>query len=709
MFRLRTLGTPSVTAGETTVGGAVAQRKTLALLALLAAAGERGLSRDKIVALLWPESPADRVGHRLTQLLYSARRELGAEDTFLGSTELRLNPAIIASDLAGFTSALDRGEPEQAVSLYGGPFLDGFFLTGAPEFERWLDAERDALGKRFGAALEASAVGAEQRKDLLAAAVWWRRLSEAEPLNTRIVVRCIEALAACGDPGGARRVAQSHELRMREDLDAPPDGAVAAALERLRVSAAAAAGPAVTPSASIAVLPFVNLSPDRDNEYFSDGMTEELTNALVQVAGLRVASRTSAFAFKGRNVDACRIGEQLRVATLVEGSVRKLGDRIRVTAQLINAADGYHLWSETYERTLDDVFGLQEELARAIAAAIQLPLPRTPDEKLVRPPTRVLRAYTLYLRGRFHALRRTPDHLRVGVEYLEQAVEADPRYALAHAGLAECHALLGFEEFGDLPPLETMPKARTCIERALALEPDLAEGHRLSGVVALLFDWDWPMAEAAFRRAIELKPTHSLAHAWYALFLSAMGRSDEAMAQGLHAAELDPIAAVIQMIVSHVCYFGGRYDEALERTRLMFEIDPGSQRSFAWVGRILLLTGRLDEAIELVAQGIERCGRTPALLACLGTAQASLGRTGEALAVLAELEGLRATRYLSDVYCSPIYRELGRLDEAAACYERMYRNRSGDLAFMATEPSLDPLRAHPRFLEIVKRLRFPGR
>jgi tetratricopeptide (TPR) repeat protein len=297
----------------------------------------------------------------------------------------------------------------------------------------------------------------------------------------------------------------------------------------------------------------------------------------------------------------------------------------------------------------------------------------------------------------------------VAIEYLEQAVGADPTYALAHAGLAECHALLGFEEFGDQPPLETMPKARACIERALAIEPDLAEAHRLSGVVALLFDWDWPMAEAAFRRAIELKPTYSLAHAWYALFLSAMGRFDEAMVRGLHAAELDPIAAVIQMIVSHVCYFAGRYDEALERTRLMFEIDPGSQRSFAWVGRILLLTGRLEEAIEVVAQGIERCGRTPALLACLGTAQASLGRAREAREVLAELEGLSATRYLSDVYCSPIYRQLGKLDEAVACYERMYGNRSGNLAFMATEPSLDPLRAHPRFIQIVQRLSFPGR
>jgi TolB-like protein/Tfp pilus assembly protein PilF len=709
MFRLLTLGTTSVTAGNTPVGGALAQRKTVALLALLAAAGERGLSRDKIVALLWPESPADRVGHRLTQLLYSVKRELGTQEAFLGSTDLRLNPEIIVSDLAEFAAALARDEPEAAVALYRGPFLDGFFLTGAPEFERWLDAERESVAERFSAALEALATAAERRGDSVAAAAWWRRLAECDPLNARVVVRCMEALATSGDPGAARRLARTHELRMREDLDALPEGAVITALDQLRVSGTSRAAASAPPSASVAILPFVNLSPDRDNEYFSDGMTEELTNALAQVPGLRVASRTSAFAFKGRSVDACRIGERLRVASLVEGSVRKLGDRIRVTAQLINAADGYHLWSQTYERTLDDVFGLQEELARAIAAAVQAPLPKPRDEKLVRPPTHILRAYTLYLRGRFHALKRTPEQLRVAIEYLEQAVEIDPSYALAYGGLAECHALLGFEEFGDLPPLETMPQARAYVERALALDPELAEAHHWRGVIAFIFEWDWPVAEAAFQRAIELKPSYSLAHGWYALFLSAMGRTDQAMAQALHAAELDPIAAVIQMVVAHVHYYAGRLDEALERTRVMFEIDPSSARAFAWMGRILLLSGRLEEALEVVVRGIECCGRTPALLNCLGSAQAGLGRAREARTILAELEALQATRYVSPYYGSVIYRRLGMTDEAVACYERMYDSRSGLIAFVAVEPSLAPLRAHPRFSQLVQKLGFPGR
>jgi TolB-like protein/Tfp pilus assembly protein PilF len=699
-LRLRALGTPSVSRGNGPLGGTAAQRKSLALLSLLAPAGERGLSRDKIVAYLWPESPADRAAHRLTQLLYSLRRDLAADRLFIGAGELRLNSAVIESDVAEFYEAVSRQELERAVAAYGGPFLDGFFLSGAPEFERWVDAERANLAERFAAAIEELAIQAARAGDPSGAAAWWRRVADGDPLNARVVASYIECLAAAGDRAAAQRAMQVHEARMREELGAPPDPAVVAALERSRQVVSVTP---VTAPASVAVLPFVNLSPERENEYFADGMTEELTNALARVPGLRVAARTSAFAFKGRNADAREIGQCLRVGALVEGSVRKVGNRIRITAQLVSAEDGYHLWSETYERTLDDVFLLQEQIARAIASA--LPLGTLPPQALAPQPTSDIEAYTLYLRGRFFALRRTAGDLHVAVEYLEQAVERDPDFALAHAGLGECWVLLGFEEFGDQPPLEAMPRGRRHIGRALEIDAHLAEAHAWAAVVTFLFDWDWPAADAAFRRVLHLKPAYSLAHAWYAVFLSAMGRSTEAIAEALHAVDLDPMALNVQVVAAKTHYDARRYDEAIARLRAILDMDPTQARVHDWLARALALSGRPREALEVVEQGIARAGRVPLHLAMQGSLQATLGRRADALGILAELQQRRQTRYISEFFDAPIYRNLGQFDACIACYERLYEARSAALVFQAVEPSGDRLRSHPRFQALLQRMR----
>jgi TolB-like protein len=372
LLRLRTLGGVALERADAVLGGAATQRKSLALLAVLAHSGPRGVSRDKLLALLWPEASADRAPHRLTQLIYSLRHELGTPELFLGTTELRLNPAVCATDLDAFSVAEAKGDLERAVAAYTGPFLDGFFLPNSPEFERWADQGRAELGRRYGAAVESLAQAASRRGDHAGAARRWHELAEADPLNSRIVAGYVEALARSGDQAGALRAARAHEMLCREELDSEPGVPFREAVYRIRTGAAAVRpdGAAV----SIAVLPFLNLSPERENEYFSDGMTEELTNALARVPGLRVASRTSAFTFKGCELDAREIAERLGVGVLVEGSVRKVGDRIRLTAQLVSAVDGCHLWSETYDRTLADVFGMQERLATAIARALPLGL-----------------------------------------------------------------------------------------------------------------------------------------------------------------------------------------------------------------------------------------------------------------------------------------------------------------------------------------------
>jgi serine/threonine-protein kinase len=456
----------------------------------------------------------------------------------------------------------------------------------------------------------------------------------------------------------------------------------------------------------VAVLPFLNLSPDRENEYFSDGMAEELTNALARVSGLRVASRTSCFAFKGKNADAREIAERLKVRSLVEGSVRKVGNRIRITVQLVNAADGYQLWSATYDRTLADVFALQEEISQAIVHA--LPLRASGPIRLVKPGTAVLDAYPLYLRGRYFALKRTIEGLHAGVEYFEQALERDPGYALAHAGLGECWALLGFEEFGDVAPRVAMPRAAAAVRRALELDPRLAEGHNWRGVIALLYEYDWAAAESAFLSAVELRPAYSLAHTWYAVFLSAMGRADEAIQRVSLAAELDPVAISIQSALGFLHAFAGRYEEAIRWLRATIELDPGSARVWVWLARSYRGAGRGADSLATAEEAIRRFGRLPITLGDAGLALAHLGRAEEARRVLEELEALRARCYVSPGFIAPIYAALGQIDEAFRLCDLMIEERAGHAAFLAVLPGWARLRGEPRFAAILRRLRLPA-
>jgi serine/threonine-protein kinase len=701
-LRLRLLGTPAVESGGAALGAAASQRRCLALLALLASAGHSGLSRERLLAYLWPEADADRAGHRLTQLLYLLRRDLHADALVLGSSELRLNPAAIASDLEEFRSAIERWDFEAASAAYGGPFLDGFFVDEAPEFERWVEEQREDYRRRLLGVLEALATSARKRGDLAASAEWWRRLAAADPFNSRVTVAYMEAAAAAGDRASALQFAQAHEQLIRAELDVASDPSIAEAVTRIR-SAVALGGPVEHGGPSVAVLPFINMSPDRENEYFSDGITEEVTTALSRVPGLRVASRTSAFAFKGKDLDARQIGERLRVATLVEGSVRKVGNRIRLSAQLVDAAGGYQLWSETYERTLGDVFALQQELAQAIVAALPLSLTTPEPIPLVRPATRSLEAYTLYLRGRFFALKRSVEGLTVGIEYFEQALEQDPAYALAHAGLAECWALRGFEEFGDLPPAEAMPRAAAAAEAALRLDPNLAEGHLTRGIVAFLYEYHWQGAQACFGRAIDLRPEYSLPHIWYAVWLLARQQTDEALARAHHAAELDPLALPIISILGLAYYYARRYEEAIIRHRTILEMDPVHPRGHLWLVRALTAADRVAEGVGAVETAMQRLGRQPGLLESYGRLLAMAGRRAEALEVLDELHAMAAYRYVSPHCEVGVHIGLGNHAAARRSLELAIEQRSGRVPFMASEPLLDPVRREPWFPALLRR------
>jgi TolB-like protein/tetratricopeptide (TPR) repeat protein len=446
----------------------------------------------------------------------------------------------------------------------------------------------------------------------------------------------------------------------------------------------------------------VNLSADPENEYFSDGMTEELITALGRVEGLRVVSRASAFTFKGRDVDVREVGQRLNVGAVLEGSVRRAGDRIRVSAQLVNSSDGYQLWSDSYDRKLADVFALQEELTQAIVGSLPLGVTQSRPRVLVRPSTSTTEAYTLYLRGRFEALKRSVPGLIAGIGYFEQAVERDPNYALAHAGLAECWLLRGFEEFGDLAPLDAMPRGKAALRRALELDPGLAEGHNWSGVASLLFDWDWTAAEASFRRAVELRPDYALAHTWYAVFLMARGRHDEAIARSQHAAELDPLAITIQTVIGECHHFGRRFDEALARHRATLEVDPGNVRALLWSSRTYRALGRPAEALPAIEQAIAHWGRAPALLGELGTVLPLVSRQDEARAILGELNSMKERGFVSPFFETGIYGALGLEEECRRGFGRMEEARSGIIPFLG-DPAITWYRESAWFQDLLRR------
>ncbi len=456
---------------------------------------------------------------------------------------------------------------------------------------------------------------------------------------------------------------------------------------------------------SIAVLPFANLSADKEAEYFSDGITEEIINALSQVPGLRVVARTSAFAFKGKDMDARDIGGRLNVRTLVEGSVRKAGDRIRITAQLVNTADGYHLWSNTYDRTLADIFAVQDELARSIAGALQSKVGRMEGGSLVGRPTDDLAAYTAYLKGQYLWNKRTPEGYRAAIEEFERAAALDPQFALPHTGIAYCHAMLGLDEFGVVPPSEAMPKAQAAADRALELDPLLPQAHGVRAMIAFLYEWDWALADSEFARAASLGPDSTAVSHWHSVFLSLMGRDDEAMAVATRAQAIDPLSLINLLTVGRCHHLAHRFDAAIAVFRSCLDVEPRFLLGYSAIARAYLAKGMVPEALAEIERGMSLLGRLPLFLSFAGSAHAALGQRDEALRVLDELREAGTQRYVPSIYRAQILMGLGDFDGAFDRYELAYQQRSGWLVFLRSEPLWDRLRPDPRFRELLKKMR----
>jgi TolB-like protein/tetratricopeptide (TPR) repeat protein len=457
-----------------------------------------------------------------------------------------------------------------------------------------------------------------------------------------------------------------------------------------------------TATRTVAVLPFVNGSSDPENEYLSDGITEELIDALAKVPGLRVASRTSVFALKGKLQDVRAIGALLGAPVVLEGSIRRSGQQLRVTAQLTSTDDGRLLWSQRYDRTLQDVFAVQDEIARTIVNTLRatwfsdlaIPEPRRYTENV--------KAYGLYLRGRHAWNKRTQEGVAEGIRYFEQAIAEDPSYALAYTGLADAYAL--HVDYRSVPVHEGFAHAKAYARQAIALDERLAEAHASLAWSLFIYDWDWAGASREFLRAIELDPRYASGHTWYAFLLASQGRLEEALVEAHTGLELDPAAVSARRSTAWVYYYARRYDQSEYHLTRAIEMNPLAEETFRVLGLVLSMRGQHDEAERVLREAVAMPEAGSYTTATLGYVLARGGRRAEAERILHSVEDASRRGYVSPVALATLHIGLGDHERALDEAERALEERRGWLAYLRVNPLMDSLRGEPRFDALIRRM-----
>lgn len=508
--------------------------------------------------------------------------------------------------------------------------------------------------------------------------------SDVPPSLAALIMHCIAT-----EPSA--RLGSADEIL--HELDALRSGDVAIAPTPLRAERPV--------GRSIAVLPFVNRSPGDENEYFSDGMTDELINALARANSLRVAARTSSFALKGTTEDVKSIGRRLEVDAILEGSVRRAGNRIRITAQLVDVSNGFQLWSNVYDRELTDVFDIQEEIARAIARALST-LSSSEVAAVAVPRVANMEAYDLYLKGRLHWHERSASRLESALQLFSQAATIEPSFAQAHAGIADAYAMLG--QYGVMAPGDAFPMSKAAAQRALALDANLAEAHASLGFSLFFYDWDYAGAEQAFRRALELNPSYAFGHQWYGQLLGVMGRAEESIEESRRAVQLDPLSPVVNTNLGNALYLARRFDDAIRQCNRAIALEPRFFLPYFFLAQSLYGKGSFEEAESAARQGAELAPESPLAMTALGFILARNGKHGEARAILDEfLEQHRAGKPMA-VYISMLEMGLGDIDKGILWQERAIEERSDKAVYLGTAAWVDLLRDHPKFPALLARV-----
>lgn len=771
MLRLRLFGGLSLDGPDGPVAGRATQRRRLVLLAILAVARERPASRDKIIALLWPEADTERARHALADSVYVLRDELGGDAIVAAGDTLALNAERITSDVAQFEDAIEAGQYEHAVGIYAmsGAFLDGVHVSDAGDLERWIDGMRDRMDTRYRETLETLAKASTSQGNHAAAVAWWRKLAGADRLSSRVALGLMRALVAAGDRAGALEFARAHEAITRAELESAPDPAVVHFADALRASpvdgvrpgdrplsdpsrgpeprhasepatplvitrrrgttartfwiaplvfvvAVAAyvtmhgqpsraattsvAGSSDETDPSIAVLPLVNVSADPKNESLVDGMTEELTTALGKIDRLRVRASTSAFAFKGHRTDVRRIADSLQVSNVLEGGLQLVGDRFRLNVRLVDAADASTRWSETYERRLEDVLAVEDEIGRAVANALRVRLLKGGEiAHRLRHTTSDPVANDSYLRGRDQQLYRSDSGARIAIEHFTRAIDLDPRFAAAYAGLAQAYVTRA--RAGGTPELPTrvlLQRAEAAAVQAVQLDDSLADAHSNLAYVDLERR-DFPAAAAQVSRALSLDPNDQLARSLLAILYHWAGRYDEALTEARRALDVDRLSPSSRVELARALFYAGRDSEALAELEPLRRLRPPIRRVPQLAGAIYGNKNMWARAItELRAQtrpGFE-------WEACLARAIGASGDRSGAMRMLEDLLPRWRAGTASAFSVASLYVGLGEYDSAFVWLDRSVDDHS--LLVQVMDPTFKQLRDDRRFARLRQRI-----
>ncbi len=725
MLRIRALGGLALERDGERVLGAAAQPRRLALLAMIARAGARGISRDRLQSTLWPDTDPERGAHALKQALYALRRDAGADGLFEGTRDLRLDPDLITSDVAEFTEFARRDEHARAVALHAGPFLDGFRLAAVPEFEDWAEVERREIELVLVRALDELAGQARDRGDGPSALTWRRRLAALEPVNARRVLDLMEALVATGDRGGALQQARIYEGLVAQELDLAPDAAVLAFARRIRDGSAAlpamptggtsatvsggasaparpdGAGEATAPTTaravaapdfSVAVLPFVARASDGVDPAFCAGLTEEIVAALGRVRELRVPVRPAIAAVQDA-MDLAAIGERLGVRALVEGSVRRNGEAMRVTVRLVDARAGTPLWSERYDRRGDGDVAQQDEIAAAIAEAVERAL-RASTGRPPEPGARA-RADACYAEGT-RAWTPQGAGLGQGLEHFRQAIALDPTHARAHAALAEAYTQLAF--YGFLPAPRAAELADAAAREAMRLAPALAESHLARGTCLLWVHHDFAEGTRALERALEIDPASVVAQARLAFVrLCHDGPLEAERAEARRAARATGASGLARIMYGQQLLAAHRFDEAIDELHAAIDVEAPHFLAYHWLVVAYLEKGRGAEAVAAAVAEASLSDRHPWALASLLTAAVAAGQRRRAETLLATLRARAATGYVQPSVLGLAHAALGDLEAGMVLLERAVAEHDPSMMMLKSFPMFRAFRGHPRF------------
>jgi len=459
---------------------------------------------------------------------------------------------------------------------------------------------------------------------------------------------------------------------------------------------------------SLIVLPIENLSGDKDQEYFADGMTDDLIANLAKIRSLRVISRSTAMAYKGTHKPMSQIASELNVDAVFEGTVLRVGDRVRITAELVQVSTDRHLWAETYESPMGDILALQNRVSSAIVNEIRINLTPEDQERLASNPAVAPEGYENYLKGRYYWNKRSDENLTRAIGYFEQATKQDPGYALAYAGLSDCYAIISAEIFGTMAAAEAAPKAKAAALRALEIDPKLSEAETSLATVKFNYDWDWGGAAAGFAKAIQDNPSYATAYQRYSLYLVAMGRPEDSFAQINKARELDPLSISINFSLGWRFYMARQYDRAIQQLRNTLEMDPSYELPHLVLGLSYAQKGDFALAIPELRRAAELSHGTPLMTSALANVYARSGNKAEAEKLLAGLISESKRQYVSPYYFALVYAGLGKPEEALNWLEKAFADRSNGLVFLKVEPALDGLRSNPRFVALQRKLNFPG-